>query len=122
MPQTENSLDASAARFCHMQAERRWEIYTGLYGTDHRPEETLEAAVRRTSRGTVIRRAHRFPRERPPRGRTAAPPGRPVPSPSNWPPHAKKMSNEPPGLSRRSEEMHPPKNRRGKPGGSLLRA
>jgi hypothetical protein len=46
MPTTEDSLQISNDRFREMQAERRWEIHTGAYGTDHRPEASLEAAVK----------------------------------------------------------------------------
>jgi hypothetical protein len=43
---TEDSLQSSRDHFRRRQAERRWEIHTGCYGTDHRPEESLEDAVR----------------------------------------------------------------------------
>ncbi|HUE15600.1 MAG TPA: hypothetical protein VMR25_15645 [Planctomycetaceae bacterium] len=46
MPTTEDSLQVSHERFREMQAERRWEIYTASYGTDHRPEAKLEDAVK----------------------------------------------------------------------------
>jgi hypothetical protein len=45
MPTNEDSLQASNDRFRQMQAERRWEIQTGCYGTDHRPEANLLEAV-----------------------------------------------------------------------------
>jgi hypothetical protein len=46
MPTTEDSIKVSHDRFSEQQAERRWEICTGAYGPDHRPEADLEDAVK----------------------------------------------------------------------------
>ena len=59
MPKTEDSLQASNDRFHAMQAERRWEISTGRYGTDHRPEATSRTPSRPTWRVTATPRTPR---------------------------------------------------------------
>lgn len=43
---TEDSLQVSNEHFREMQLDRRWEIHTGCYGTDHRPELNLADAVK----------------------------------------------------------------------------